>query len=208
MTEEAEVAPGEGNDSPPPDSETAIREIRDALDRAEREAAAAKDLARRAQADLANVQRRARTERQAVRSRLLGEIGSGFLAVLDDLERAVAEVERHATDSADAASDAVATGVRLVLRRFEETLGQHGFTEVKALGESFDPAVHEAAQQAPLESGQQDGEVIAVFRRGYLLEGRLVRPATVVVAVEPPSGAPAPDEAPAENGSAAEGSGD
>ncbi len=200
-TEEAAVAPEEADEEATTGD---IDEVREALERAEREAVAAKDLARRAQADLANVRRRAETERRAIRSRLLGEIGTGFLPVLDDLERAVAEVERHAAaeESADSASGAVATGVRLVLRRFEETLERHGFTEVRALGESFDPALHEAAQQTPLEDGQQDGEVIGVFQRGYLLEGRLVRPATVVVAVAP-DGAESP---PAENGSAAEAS--
>ncbi len=163
-----------------PDSE--IRELREALDRSEKEAVAAKDMVRRAQADLANVRRRAEVEREDSRARLLVELGKGFLPVLDDLERAARGAGQDPAEEGDSASGAMLAGVRLVLRRFEETLGQHGFSEVPALGEIFDPLLHEAVHRAPATDDQKDEEVIEVFRRGFAVDGRLVRPATVAVA--------------------------
>ncbi len=184
MTEEAAVAAEE------PATEPELAELRAALERAEREAVAAKDLARRAQADFANARRRAEIERKEAHSRVLARVGGGFLPVLDDLERAVAGPQ-----SAENA-DAMLTGVRLVLRRFEETLAQHGFSEVPALGEPFDPRVHEALQRAPAQDGQRDEEVVGVLSRGWTLGDQLVRPASVVVAMGDAPETPGPvDEA-------------
>lgn len=172
-----------------------------------------KDLARRLQADLANMRRRVETERQNLKSRLVEEVCGHFLPVLDDLKRAADEAARQADDSAPAeaaeepgaaarADEALRTGVRLVLRRFEETLARQGLVEIEALGRPFDPRQHEAVHQLPAAPGQQADEVVEVFRRGYVLDGRVIRPASVVVAVGPPpeETAPTDDAAPEEAG--------
>lgn len=155
-----------------------------------REAADAKDLARRAQADLANVRRRARNERAEFRSRAVEEIAGALLPVLDDLHRAVSEVEKaterwDGDDGEDPAAGLVRglhEGVRLVLRRFQDTLSRQGLSEIAARGSLFDPRLHDAVQEVPGGAGQQDGEVVEVLSRGYLLDGRVIRPATVIVA--------------------------
>ncbi len=170
-----------------------IEVLREELEGVRREAAEAKDVARRAQADLLNVQRRARDERSRFRSRALEDVCSGFLPVLDDLGRAVEEASRtldaapNESEAAERASlQALSDGVRLVLRRFEDTLTRLGLSEIDALGAPFDPRLHEALQQVPAGPGQADGEVVSVVRRGYLLDGRAIRPTQVVVAVGAP----------------------
>ena len=192
------------------------------------EAADAKDLARRAQADLANVRRRARNERAEFRSRAIEEIAGALLPVLDDLHRAVAEVGKvrdrwtnqdgagpEETPETGAAGDLAGNlsanpavsvvqglheGVRLVLRRFQDTFSRQGLREVEALGAGFDPRLHEAVQETPARAGQRDGEVVAVLQRGYLLDGRVIRPATVVVATGSPETEADPKEMAAGDG--------
>jgi molecular chaperone GrpE len=129
----------------------------------------------RAAADLENYRKRAAKEREEVQrfgnERLLKDL----IPVLDNLERAVA---------AAAADDPLAKGVRLVLRGFEETLGRHGVKAFSALGQPFDPRLHEAVMQ--VASGDQPpGMVVAEHGRGFLLNDRLVRPAMVGVSVAP-----------------------
>lgn len=165
------------------------------------EAADAKDVARRARADLANVRRRAEEERSRFRSLAVEEVCRGFLPILDDLGRAAGEVKRVTPADGDGGPDdasrallAMGEGVRLVLRRFEETLARQGLVEIGALGQPFDPRVHEALQRVPAAPGQEDGEVVEVYLRGYLLDGRVVRPAQVIVADGPPPPAPSDDE--------------
>lgn len=177
--------------------------LREEIEVLRRESAAAKDLARRAQADLANVRRRADRERGEFRSRALEEVCGSLLPVLDDLELAVAGADRlpggaaegAANDPAPNALEALREGVRLVQRRFADTLARQGLVEIDADGALFDPRLHEALHRAAAKPGQRDGEIIQVFRRGYLLDGRVIRPAAVVVAAAPPDEPPAEPEA-------------
>ena len=179
----------------------------------------AKDLARRAQADLANVRRRARNERAEFRSRATEEVCSALLPVLDDLQRAALEVERT-TERWDGNGDddpagnvvrGLSEGLRLVLRRFRETLKRQGLLEIEADGAPFDPRLHEAVQEIPAGPGQREGDVTEVLRRGYLLDGRVIRPATVIVAgappepAEPSGGTEADGDAPGDEGSSTKG---
>jgi molecular chaperone GrpE len=68
-------------------------------------------------------------------------------------------------------------GLRLIHRKLQATLEAQGVTEIKALGEDFDPSVHEAVGQAAGE----DGKIIEEAQRGYKLHGRVIRPAFVIV---------------------------
>lgn len=186
------ATPDPGRSAEPRDSGslTEVEGLRDEVAALRREAQDAKDLARRAQADLANVRRRARNERAEFRSRAVEEVSGGLLPVLDDLERALAEVEKTASRfDQDGANDPAANvvrglheGVRLVLKRFRKSLTRQGLVEIEADGALFDPRLHDAVQETPAASGQRDGEVVGVLRRGYSLDGRVIRPATVVVA--------------------------
>ena len=181
-------SPPEAADSAPPeapDSETsADAALRAELETALQEAADAKDVARRAQADLVNVRRRAEEERGRYRSLAIEEVCRRLLPILDDLGRAAGEARR--VESGE--------GVRLVLQRFEETLARQGLVEIRAQGQPFDPRLHQALQRVPAGPQQQDGDVAEVYLRGYLLDGRVVRPAQVIVAEAVATPTPSPRE--------------
>jgi len=133
----------------------------------------------RAAADLDNYKKRAAREREEVQRFGIERLVKDLLPVLDNLDRALA---------AAAADDPLADGVRLVRASLEQALAKHGVTGFSALGQKFDPAVHEALMQVPTGEAPP-GTVVLEHARGFKLNDRLVRPAMVGVAVEPP---PAP----------------
>ena len=131
----------------------------------------------RAVADLDNYKKRALRERQelvvATTEGLLREL----LDVKDHLELAI----DHAKEAADVKS--LHEGVTLTLKQMGQFLEKFGVTELKARGAKFDPAFHEAVLQEP-SAEFQPGAVIREFQKGYLYQGRLLRPARVAVSQE------------------------
>ncbi len=132
----------------------------------------------RAAADLDNYKKRAQKEREDVQKFGVERLLKDLIPILDNLERAL---------QAAAADDPLAGGVRLVLRTFEETLGRHGVKAFSALGQPFDPRLHEALMQVAT-TDRPAGTVVLEHGRGFLLHDRLVRPAMVGVAVPPAQG--------------------
>lgn len=195
------AADGDATGLPETEERSGIEELHGRIATLNQELTDAKDLARRAQADLANVRRRARNERAEFRSRATEEVCTALLPVLDDLQRAALEVEKtterwDGNGGEDPAGNVVRglhEGIRLVLRRFQDTLKRQGLLEIEADGAPFDPRLHEAVQEVPAGSGQREGDVAEVLRRGYLLDGRVIRPATVIVAGAPPEPSDAPE---------------
>lgn len=126
----------------------------------------------RERADFTNYRRRAELE-----SSQMGRIATGttikkFLAVLDDLERALAHRP---------AEDVWSNGIELVYRKFLSLLEAEGVSRMEAEGQPFDPNLHEAIMQEPSET-HASGTVIAVLQPGYLHGERVLRPALVKVA--------------------------
>lgn len=195
------AADGDSTGLPETEERSGIGELQGRIAALNQELTDAKDLARRAQADLANVRRRARNERAEFRSRATEEVCFALLPVLDDLQRAALEVEKtterwDGDGGEDPAGNVVRglhEGLRLVLRRFQDTLKRQGLLEIEADGAAFDPRLHEAVQETPAGPGQREGDVAEVLSRGYLLDGRVIRPATVIVAGAPPEPADVPD---------------
>lgn len=163
------------------DQARALAEAQAKAAAAEERAAQAEDRWLRSQAELDNVRKRTARELadglRYANERLVKEL----LPVLDNLERALAA---SAGDPGSAA--ALRDGVSLTLNQFLGALKKFGVEPVEALGRPFDPAVHEAIQQ--VESDQPAGTVVAAYQRGYLLNGRLLRPAMVGVAAPRPDG--------------------
>ena len=126
---------------------------------------------RRAEADFENYKRRIEQER-AESAKFAGmSLILNILPVVDDLERAfksIPEKLAHLTWT---------EGIRLIHRKLQATLEAQGVTEIKALGETFDPSVHEAVGQ----TAGEEGKVIEEAQRGYKLHGRVIRPAFVIV---------------------------
>ncbi|HEX9051875.1 MAG TPA: nucleotide exchange factor GrpE [Anaeromyxobacter sp.] len=130
----------------------------------------------RAAADLDNYKKRAAREREDVQRFGVEKLVKDLLPAVDNLDRALA---------AAAPEDPLAAGVRLVRSSLEQALARHGVVGFSALGERFDPAFHEALMQVPT-AAQPPGTVVVEHARGFKLHDRLVRPAMVGVAVEPP----------------------
>lgn len=152
----------------------------DPLEEAKAEVARMRDQLLRTAADFDNYKKRARREAQEGERRVREEFLRDLLPVFDNLERAA----QHAGTASDVKS--LADGIGMVMRLFVDTLAKLGVERVNAVGQAFDPALHEAVQQ--LETTEHPpGAVAAEVQAGYRMGDRLVRPAMVVVAKPPPS---------------------
>jgi molecular chaperone GrpE len=100
-----------------------------------------------------------------------------LLPLLDSLEQAVLSCKK----SADNDNNNVLIGIDMVIKQFSEILKKVGVDAFSALGQPFDPAKHEAIGEQ-ISDDDKEGSVIAEYQKGYLLHGRLLRPARVVVA--------------------------
>jgi len=126
----------------------------------------------RAQADYINFKKRSEQEKDEVKQFGNAMLIVSLLPVLDDLERALASV------SANMAGLTWVDGVRLIYRKLRTILEAQGLSEIKAVGQPFDPKLHEAVLRAPGE----EGIVLEELQKGYRLrEERVIRPSMVVV---------------------------
>jgi molecular chaperone GrpE len=144
---------------------------------AEAEAKAAENLEgwQRAQAEFANYKKRVARDQEMVLADTRGRVIKRYLEVLDDLERALA----NRPDEGGGAD--WAAGVELIYRKFLGFLESEGVTRVDALGQDFDPNLHEAIAQED-NPDHDSGTVIEVLQPGYMLGERVLRPAVVKVA--------------------------
>ena len=151
----------------------------------EQELAEAKDRTLRVAADLENFRKRALKDREEAHHFGHQNLVKDLLPSVDNLERAV----DHARKSGEESASGLLEGVELVLRELHGVLAKHGVTPIEALGQPFDPALHEAMAQVP-DGSQPPGTVVEVFQRGYQLRARLLRPARVVVSKLPDEAGP------------------
>jgi len=133
----------------------------------------------RTAADFANYKRRTDEERNAV-----GDFGKAvlitkLLGVLDDFDRALESVPEEAHEG-------WVEGIRLVERKLRGVLESEGVTQIEALGQPFDPNLHEAVVYEETTE-YPDNLVTAELQRGYRLRDRVIRPALVKVANNPTS---------------------
>jgi molecular chaperone GrpE len=135
----------------------------------------------RVAAEFDNFKKRATREREDAQKFGIERLLKDFLPVADNLERALDHAEEHDLRQ-------VIEGVKLVQKLLETTLAKHGVTGFSALGQPFDPNLHEALMQQ--ESDAPPGTVVSEMSRGYKLNERLVRPAAVVVARARSAGTP------------------
>jgi molecular chaperone GrpE len=131
----------------------------------------------RAVAELDNVRKRSQRDVDNARKFALERFCGELLAVRDSLELGLS-----AADQADV--NALREGSEATLKLLESTMVQFGIVEIDPHGEPFDPELHEAMTMQP-STDMEPGSVLTVFQKGYMLNGRLLRPARVVVAAEP-----------------------
>jgi len=127
------------------------------------------------QADFENYQKRVGREREELVKRASEELILKLLSVVDDLERAV-EASRSSSDK-----EVLASGVEMVLKQFQATLAEEGLSQIEAVGKPLDPELHEVV--TTVETDQcPENIIVRVLRKGYSLNGRVIRPSMVEVA--------------------------
>ena len=163
----------ESNDheEPPREGSTAAPEQIDQL-RQERDENLERLL--RVTAEFDNYRKRTERERREAWDRAAAAILEELLPIVDDFERALE------TD-AGAAASAYREGVAIIHRQLMDFLARRGVKAIEAVGQDFDPRVHQAVTHEPAP-GHRDGEVLEELRRGYMLGDRLLRPSMVKVA--------------------------
>ena len=138
------------------------------------ELAAARDATLRAAAEAQNARRRAEQDVEKARKFALERFAGDLLPVVDNLERAL-EAAAEAPEG-----NAIAEGVDLTLRSLLDVLGRFSIEQVDPAGEPFDPQLHEAMTMVP-NPELEPNTVMDVMQKGFTLNGRLLRPARVVV---------------------------
>ncbi|MDC1529434.1 nucleotide exchange factor GrpE [Gammaproteobacteria bacterium] len=135
------------------------------------------DMVLRAQAEVQNMRRRCEQDVEKAHKFALEKFGTELLPVMDNLERALQAV----TNADDESVKALYEGVELTLKGFAETLIKNNIEQLDPQGEPFDPQQHEA--MSIVENDEvEPNTVLTVVQKGYLLNGRVIRPAMVMVA--------------------------
>ncbi|GMA52144.1 protein GrpE [Alicyclobacillus contaminans] len=164
----ADTEAAEGGDGDAPEA---------AVSALERELEEVKGQLLRVHADFDNFRRRTRQEKEDLQRFATKAVVSDVLGVVDNLERALASVPE------DEAVAELRKGIEMVYRQLVSVLEKHGVQAMNTVGASFDPTLHEAVMQAPAEEGQTPGTVVEELQKGYMLNGKVLRPAMVKVTV-------------------------
>ena len=142
------------------------------------------ELARRTKADFENYRKRAAREAASAQERGIAKLAKELLPAVDNLDRALQAAQSVATPNrhpADNGTQTLVSGIKLVHDDVIAALARAGIEGFSPQGERFDPQLHEAIAQQPVE-GAEPGTVVEVYQRGYRLGEVVIRPARVVVA--------------------------
>ncbi|MGD0229313.1 MAG: nucleotide exchange factor GrpE [Syntrophorhabdales bacterium] len=158
--------------------EEIIEELKAALGEKEKELGELREKILYQQADFENFKKLKAREKQEVLRFGNETLIKELLPVIDNLERAL----EHASKTEEVKS--IAEGVALTLNGFLKVLQKFDVNRVEAVGQKFDPNLHEAVYQEEKE-GVEPGTIINEFQKGYVMDGRLLRPSMVSVASRP-----------------------
>lgn len=131
----------------------------------------------RSRAEVDNIRRRVEQDVEKAHKFALEKFAKELITVIDNLERA-AEVK---TDSSDESVKSLFEGIELTLKDFISMVAKFGITADGVVGETFNPELHQAIAMQPTE-GFSSNQITQVLQKGYLLNGRVIRPAMVMVA--------------------------
>ena len=155
--------------------ESADMDLQAALNAAEARAAEHRDLYMRALAELDNVRKRAARDVEQAHKFAIDRFANDLMGVKDSLELGLAS---------DATGDALRAGTEATLKLLAKAFEKAGLTELDPAGQPFNPEFHEAMAMQP-SADQPPNTVAQVVQKGYQLNGRLLRPARVIVTREP-----------------------
>lgn len=167
-------------------------DLRAQLEAAERRAAANEEKWMRARAETENLRKRGERELEQARKYAVEVFALEMLAVKDSLELAL---HGGAGETGGAGGGEHREGIELTLKVLQQVFDKFGIEEVNPQGEVFNPDRHQAMMTQPGE-GQPPGTVLSVMQKGYLLCGRLLRPAMVAVAGAAPEDADSAEDQP------------
>jgi molecular chaperone GrpE len=179
--EESKDEPKEGDKEEKPRDEITL--LKEELDAAKKEAAQYKDRSLRAIADFRNLQDSTKREIKKSKELALKSFAKDLLETADTFEIALKTLATEEGSSAEKKAkelDDLIEGVQLTQNMFLNTLKRHGLEPIEAVGEKFDPNVHEATFEVP-QPDKEPGTVFFVQQPGYYLNGRVLRPAKVGV---------------------------
>ncbi len=148
------------------------------VDRLLKEKSELEDRILRTQAEAENIRKRLRKEMDDARKYQNLDFARGVLPIVDNLTRAVSAAENNAS------MEQLLTGVKMVLKQFEDILNQYQIKPIAAEGEKFDPNIHEAISIVPT-ADVEPNTVMQVVENGYQLHDRVIRPAKVIVSAAP-----------------------
>lgn len=131
----------------------------------------------RAVADLDNMRKRTRREVKEAQQRAASSVLLDVLGIVDNFERAIGATNEAKHGSAKAVYD----GIVLIYRQLVDMLGRRGVKPIAAVGQRFDPAVHEAVAQVPAGPDQDEGMVALEIQKGYTYGDQVLRPTKVGV---------------------------
>ena len=170
---------GKSSDAPAEREVSTLRffeagKLKEALEREKERADGYLNRLKYLQADFENYQKRVEREREELVKRRNEELILKLLGVVDDLERAV-----EASKTSD--KEGLVSGVEMVLKQLQAALAEEGLSQIDAVGKPLDPELHEAI--ATVETDQcPENIIVRVLRKGYKLNGKVIRPSMVEVA--------------------------
>jgi molecular chaperone GrpE len=154
------------------------------------ENASLRDRLLRALAEADNTRRQADRARDDERKFAIADFARGLLVAVDNLQRTIDAAEQTRSTEANAA---LLEGVRATLRLLMQNLERFGVRRIDALGQRFDPNLHEAVMEVK-DPSRPPGTVTQVVEDGYMIHDRLLRPARVVVSRQPSGGSSSPND--------------
>jgi len=178
---EKDITPELADDGVIVDSmEQRIIELEEALAKSEAKVAAQQDGVLRGRADIENMRRRVSIDVEKAHKFALNKFASELLPVVDNLDRALSSIDK---DSEEFKS--IIEGIEMTLNSFTAALDKSGVKQINPVGEIFNPELHQAMTMIEVP-GAEPNSVIDCMQKGYELNGRLLRPAMVVVAKPAP----------------------
>lgn len=153
-----------------------VEELLAQLAQAQQKVVDQQDSVLRAQAEVQNIRRRTERDVESAHKFALEKFSNDLLPVVDSLERALQAAMEDSSEIVKAMKD----GVQLTLKMLLDALAKHGVEQLDPVGEPFNPQLHEAMSMQP-SADLEPNSVMVVLQKGYTLNGRLVRPAMVMV---------------------------
>ena len=156
--------------------EVSIPELQKQLAQAEKKATENWDKVLRIQAEMDNLKRRTQKDLDSAHKYGLEKFAKELLNVIDSLELGI-----HAATSDAPEVVKLKEGSELTIKQFETVFAKFNIEAIDPIGQPFNPEFHQAMSMQPAEDAEPN-TVINVFQKGYVLNGRLIRPAMVVIA--------------------------